>query len=241
MSVQTAGRRAVLTAALATLAGCQTAAPPMPPPTPTLSLGPGNSGYMLLAAPITATSAGFFATNIDKFVGLGATEIHVAISSPGGVIHYAEAMIAAMDRAHADHNVIFVTHDVGLVASAACYVFLAGQRRLANARGAFLFHQEALQTNGPLTSQLLQEASTQVQQDERVFANMLRTRTRLTEGEASSFIHRTVILTSAEARRDGIIDAVEEFSVPKGVVIAAIATRPPPNAPKPLASPATPG
>lgn len=229
----------MLAAALAGLAGCQAAPAPATAnaPAPSLNLGPNNIGYMLLAAPVTATSAGYYAANIGKLVALGAAEIHIAINSPGGVVHEAEAMIAAMDRAHAEHGVVFVTHNVGLVASAACYVFLAGQRRLANARGAFLFHEAGLQANGLLTGQLLQEASTQLQQDERVFATMLKTRTRLTDGEASSFLHRTVILTANEARRDGITDATEEFSVPKGVVIAAIASRPNPNAAKPPTPP----
>lgn len=240
MPVLLAGRRSVLSGVLAVLAGCQVAPTPVvPQPAPTLTLGPNRIGYILLAAPISPVSSGYFQTVVNRYVDQGAQQVYVAMNSPGGVVRSAEAMIAFMDRVHNDRGVSFLTHNVGLVASAACYVFLAGQRRLCNARGNFLFHEAGLQANGVLTGQVLQEASAQLQQHEKLFLSMLKARTHLTEGEASSFVHRTVILSADEAQRDGVTDGTEEFMPPKDVVIAAIATKAKPGTPaRPVGPPA---
>jgi len=122
------------------------------------------------------------------------------MASPGGVVNAAQDMIAFMDRTHASRGTTFITHNAGVVASAACYVFLAGQRRLSVPRGQFLFHEAALVSNGAITSLALQDANIRMQQIERSFLTMLKTRTKLTEAEASSFVRRTVILNADEAR-----------------------------------------
>jgi hypothetical protein len=74
---------------------------------------------------------------------------------------------------------------------------------------------------------------------ERIFLGMLKARTRLTDGEALSFVHRTVILDPTEAKRDGIVDQIAEFSVPKGVVVANIRSAPRPASGTPATTPAS--
>ena len=142
-----------------------------------------------------------------------------------------------MDRTHADRGVQFTMYNAGVVASAACYIFLAGQRRLSAPRGTFLFHEAAVVPTGAMTSQNLQEASANVQRLERSLLTMLTTKTRLTEGEASSFVRRTVILSADEARRDGIIEAVAGFTPPPGATIYQIRSVPTPVAPAPVRQP----
>ena len=163
-----------------------------------------------------------FIADVGKLLDQGAAEIYVLLTSPGGSVGAAQDMIAFMDRTHAERGVRFTTHNTGMVASAACYVFLAGQRRLSMPGGKFLFHEATLVTNRPLTSWNLDEASAEVRRIERSFLTMLTTRTKLTEGEASSFVRRTVILDADEARRDGIIEAVSGFALPKGANILNI-------------------
>ena len=219
------GRRGVLAGAAASLAGCQPLAP-VPggallantPP----RLGPDRTGYIAIRAPIVNQLRDLFATQVNTLLDMNAAGITVLMSSPGGLISPAQDMIAIMDKTSADRGVTFVTHNIGVVASAACYVFLAGQRRLSVPRGAFLFHELAMVANGAMSSQTLQEASAKAQQIEHSFLAMLTAKTRLTEGEASSFVHRTVILNADEARRDGIIDAIAGFTLPKGATIFQI-------------------
>ncbi len=213
------GRRGVLAVALA-LAGCQQ--PDTLPESTVPRLGPNRTGYIGIQAPIVNGLRDAFITDVNRLLAENASEIYVLITSPGGTISAAQDMIAFMDRTHADRGTRFVTHNVGVVASAACYVFLAGQRRLSVPRGTFLFHEAAVVTNGPITSQNLQEASLKIQQIERSFTNMLTTRTRLTAAEASSFTRRTVILSADEARRDGIIEETAGFALPQGATIFQI-------------------
>ncbi len=231
MSGYTVGRRAFVTAAMATLAGC--AEKPSAPAPVVFSLGPDRTGYMLFQAPINDQTYNFFVADVSKMLDLNASEIHIGISSPGGVVRSAENFIAYMDRIHADRGVTFVTHNVGVVASAACYVFLAGQRRYSVPRGAFLFHEAGLQANGLLTGQVLDQAAAELKRDERIFLSALKARTRLSDGEALSFVHRTVILTAAEAQRDGITDGTADFAVPRSTPVAAIRSNPPAASQKP--------
>ena len=185
-------------------------------------LGPDRTGYILFQAPITDKSRDLFVAGVNKVLDEGAAQVHVLIASPGGSVGAAQDMIGFMDKARAERGVIFTTHNAGVVASAACYVFLAGQRRLSVPRGKFLFHEAALVTNGPLTSRRLEEASAEARRIERTFLAMLTAKTKLTEGEASSFVRRTVILDADEARRDGIVETVVGFTLPKGASVLHI-------------------
>lgn len=203
-------RRSFVLGSLAGLAACQTA------PAPVADV-PHRIGFIVFRAPILDATRGYFITAVDKAVGEGATEIRIGISSPGGSIRAAEAMMAYMDQMHTGRGITFTTFDVGLVASAACYVFLAGQRRYCVPKGAFLFHQAAVPAAGLVTSQSVHEAAAAIDQEEKLFLKILKTRTRLSEGEALSFIRRTVILNADEAKRDGITEGTAEFVVPNQV------------------------
>ena len=220
------GRRGVLAMSAAALAGCQQPGQPGAsggsPRDAVPRLGPNRTGYIAIQAPIVNRLRDLFIADVGKLLEQGAAEIYVLLASPGGSVSAAQDMIAFMDRTHAERGVIFTTHNTGVVASAACYVFLAGQRRLSAPRGTFLFHEAALVADGPITSLRLREASARMQQIERSFLAMLTAKTRLKEAEAASFIHRTVILNAEEARRDGIVEAVSGFALPPGATIVQI-------------------
>ncbi len=226
------GRRGVLATGLAALAaGCQQpdAAPAAQATAPRLS--PDRTGYILVAAPLVNVVRDLFVAQVNKLLDLNAAQIYVLMASPGGAVSTAQDMIAFMDKTRTDRRVTFTTHNVGTVASAACYVFLAGQRRLSVPRGTFLFHELAVIANGAISSQTLQEASVTAQRIERSFLAMLTAKTKLSEAEALSFVRRTVILNTDEARRDGIINSVADFALPAGATIYQIRAVPKAAAP----------
>ncbi len=222
------GRRSVLAGAAA-LAGCQQAVTAPVDLAP--RLGPNRTGYIAIQAPIVNEVRNAFIGQVNRLLALDAAEIYLLMISPGGVVNAAQDMIAFMDRTHASRGITFTTHNVGVVASAACYVFLAGQRRLSVARGQFLFHEAALVSNGAITSLALQDATAKMQQIEHAFLTMLTSHTKLTEAEATSFIRRTVILNADEARRDGITQATVEFTPPPGATVFGIRAVPAGTAP----------
>jgi len=164
-----------------------------------------------------------FEAEVRKLLDINAREIYVVLNSPGGLVSAVEDMIAFINRTRTERGVSFAMHNLNTVASAACYLFLAGQPRLAVPRANFLFHEIALVTRGgALTSGVLQEESEKAQQIEREFMAMLTSKTRLTAAEASSFIRRTVILNADEARRDGVIDTISDFTLPRGATISGV-------------------
>lgn len=223
-SIRGMGRRGVLAGAAAALAGCQQ---PAAAPEETMPrLGPNRTGYIGFQAPIANRSRDFFISGVNQLLGQNAAEIYVLMNSPGGSVSAAQDMIAFVDRTRAERGVRFTMHNAGVVASAACYVFLAGQRRLTAPRGTFLFHQAALVADGPITSRTLHEASATVRQIERAFLAMLTSKTKLKEAEAASFLQRTVILNADEARRDGIVEAISGFALPQGANILQIRSAP---------------
>lgn len=229
------GRRGALAAAGAALAGCQQPGlrAGLPP------LDPKRTGYIAFQVPIVPRSRDLFIADVNKLLDQGTGEIQVLLASPGGEVTAAQDMIAFMDRASAERGVRFITHNTGVVASAACYVFLAGQRRLSVPRGTFIFHEASLSlmANGPVNigSRNLQEASAGIQQIERSFTAMLTSKTRLSAAEAASFTRRTVILNAEEARRDGVVDAVQNVVVPpdaSGFIIRIAPPVPGPRTPQ---------
>ena len=216
------GRRGLL--GVLALAGCQQPGPPVAAPGP--RGGPNGVGYIAIAGQITGTVRDLFLGQVTQMLGQGATEIYLLLNSPGGPVAPALSMISAMERLNADRGIRFTTHNVGAVAGGACYVFLAGQRRLSVPRGTFLFQGLQFVPSGAVTSQALQEAGAQMRRIEQTYATMLTSRTRLTAAEASSFLRRTVVLSADEARRDGLIEATAEFSLPPGATLSGIRTTP---------------
>ena len=230
-------RRSTLLGA-ALLGGCQVV------PDMTEDLGPklsaNRTGYLLFEAPITPQSRDFFVQDTEKLLALKATALTIFLNSPGGLLKPAQDMSAHVERMQA-RGIEVAMHNVGLVASAACYVFLAAQRRLSIADGTFLFHQAALTANATLTSQDIQELAVQLQRTERALTDIITSRTRITPAEATSFTRRTVVLSATEALRDGVIDGIGPAAVPKGARNFVIRAKSKPGAPAPVTPAATGG
>lgn len=140
-------------------------------------------------------------------------EIHIGINSPGGDIDAAQEIVDYMARLHRQNGVTFKAYNLGVVASAATFVFLNAQDRYLEATGAFLFQAAGVAAtgNGLINVPNLLDAY------ERTMRATLKARTRLTESEALTYVRRTVVLNSDDARRDGIVDAIANYTVPPGV------------------------
>ncbi len=218
--------RHIVLAALLALAGCQQpemVAAPDP-------IAVNGIGYVVFNAPIIPMSRDLFMTDIDKLRSTGATEIHIAINSPGGEIDSAQAIVDYMARLHKQDGVTFKIFNVGIVASAATYVFLNAQDRYTAPFSAFLFHAAGALSNGPVNAQNLRDQADKLDDYERTVRATLRARTNLTDDEALTYVRRTVVLSSDDARRDGVVDGIAAFDMPQGVRSWLIAVKPPAGA-----------
>ena len=209
------GRRSATLGALAGLAGCH--APPAQTAEADLR-APHQVGYMVFRSPITPQTRDFFKIALDAWATHNVPEVRIGITSPGGIVPAAEEMMAHMDGLHASRGMTFVAFNVGTVASAACYVFLAAQRRFCIPNGAFLFHAAGVRSTEAVTITTLREQEKLLEQYEQTFMGVLKARTRLSDEEARLFIRRTVILNAAEAQRDGITQGTGPFLVPEAVM-----------------------
>ena len=230
--------RSVLLLAPIVLAACQA---PTPLGTSVVAPAPVNGiGYMVFSAPITSRSRDLFVENATKLIDAGANTIQLAINSPGGDIDAAQGMVDYMASVRTQRSVKFEVYNIGLVASAASYVYLNAERRYSGARGVFLFHAAGVVSTGLVPAERLRDQVAKLEAYERTMRNTLKTRTRLTDGEALTYVRRTVLLNSDDARRDGIVDSIAEFQVPLGARTWTISTRNPAQPPRPAAPSPTP-
>lgn len=227
---------------LCMLAGCQQAAAPtqaLAEPVPVAGVG-----YLVFNAPIVPTSRDLFIADVDKLRSAGAREIDIGMNSPGGDIDAAQGIVSYMTRLHEQDGITFKAYNVGLVASAATFVFLSTQDRYSVPRGVFLFHAAGMMSNGLVSAERLREQADKIEAYERTVGETLKARTRLTASEAQTYLHRTVLLSSDDARRDGIVDGIAAFPAPKGAQRWVIASRPATtgaHAPPAVPAPGAPG
>ena len=186
--------------------------------------------------PINPSSRDLLISDIEKLRHAGAKEIHIGMNSPGGDIDAAQGIVDYMARTHDQDGVTFRAYNVGLVASAATYVFLNAQDRYTTAQGAFLFHAAGAVSNGAVNAQNLRDQADKLDAYERTVRATMRRRTRLTDSETLTYVRRTVVLNSDDARRDGVVDGIATFGFPKEARAWVIQVRKPPVA---AARPAT--
>lgn len=237
------GRRSLTRGLLAigvmpVLSACQaTSTVPAGPPRPLVVDG---VGYIVFNAPIAARSREFLLADMERLIAAGARTIRLAMNSPGGEIDSARVIVEFMNRAHATRGIDFEAYGVGLVASAATYVFLSAQRRYARANSGFLFHAAGMVSTGAVSAERLREAADRLEDYERAVRIVLKARTHLVDAAIDVYLHRIVILTADDARRDGVVDAIRDFPLPPNTPAAAITFRPNQAPPAPGLPPSSP-
>ncbi len=213
-------RRGLVIAVLFSLCGCK-------PDSPVAILNPApvnGIGYVVFNAPIVPASRDILIADVDKLLDAGAHEIQIGMNSPGGDVEAAQGIVDYMDRQHTQRGVTFKAYNLGLVASAATYVFLNAQNRYTAPQSAFLFHAAGVTATGPITAENLRDQASKLDAYERTMRATLNTRTRLSDEESLTYIHRTVILNPDDATRDGIVDGIAIFAVPSDAASWVIAT-----------------
>lgn len=218
----------VLGACLA-LAGCQAAPapiaqaamPPAPEPSPV-----NGVGYIVFNAPINRGSSTLLIGEFDTLQAKGAREIDLGINSMGGDFEAAELIVAEMDRLHAEDGITFNAYDLRLVASAATLVFLEAQGRYAAPRAGFVFHAPFATANGTFSAEALRKEADEIDQAAQTVRDVLLRRTRLTRPQVDVYVTRTVLLSTDDAQHDGVIDAAERLTLPKGARAWVIKVKP---------------
>ncbi len=238
----TPGWRHIAAGLLCVLTGCQPAVAPriaIAEPVPV-----NGVGYIILNGPIVPLSRDLMLADMDKLRFGGATEIDIGMNSPGGSIDAAQEIVDYMRRVHDQNGVTFRIYNIGIVASAATYIFLNAQSRYTAPNSAFLFHAAGMVSTGMVNAQNLRDTADKLDAYERTVRATLKARTHLTDAETLTYVRRTVVLSPDDARRDGVVDAIAAFTPPKGARTWLIASRPPAPGtavPRPAVTTNTPG
>jgi ATP-dependent protease ClpP protease subunit len=103
------------------------------------------------------------------------------------------------------------TVGIGIVASAAILVFLAGQKRKATTNTIFLIHniirRYGKETFNPIQ---VEEISSEMRAETTIFAEIVANETKITKGQALRMIKgkKHLVLRVKEAKNKGLIDKV---------------------------------
>ena len=149
----------------------------------------------------------------------GYDEIHIGLSTPGGSVR---------DGVNAYHvlralPIKIIMYNTGGVDSIGNAIFLAGDPRYAGKGTTFMFHGVGFDI-GPGTSVRLEEQTLQdrldsIRADNVKIAGIISSRTDIKAKEAADLFREQATKDTAYAHKHGFIDAVKDFSVPKGVDI----------------------
>jgi len=195
-------------------------APPPPaaaaaPPTRRSSAGgiaKSKSYYLFFEQGIDVASMKALRKELATLVEAGVTDITIVLSSAGGLLFPALNAYSFIRALPATIN----THALGLVASAATVLFLAGQRRSTDRNAHFLFHPSQSIVPGTVNEQQMHDQLAVMDDVEAAVAQIYRERTKLTDADIQRSRHDTVVFDADQARELDIVQDVADLHIPGG-------------------------
>ena len=195
------------------MAKTATAKPAVPAPSPPKIV------YLSFSAEINVKTVEQLLAFCSNKTNEGFDEIHIGLSTPGGSVR---------DGVNAFHvlralPIKIVMYNTGGVDSIGNAIFLAGDERYAGKGTTFMFHGVGFDigqgTSVRLEEQTLQDRLDSIRADNVKIAGIISSRTSIKAKEAKSLFREQATKDTAYAHKNGIIDAVKSFSVPKGFQI----------------------
>ena len=109
-----------------------------------------------------------------------------------------------------------------LLSAIAVSVFLGAQHRFCSAHGMFMIHPTTMGQSEGLTARRLQSTLDAALADDDRTDNILRERSRIPENVLAARRHSEIYISPVQAVDYGLVEAVREFSLPKGQQIIQI-------------------
>jgi ATP-dependent protease ClpP protease subunit len=150
----------------------------------------------------------------------GATEINILLSTPGGSVMHGCTIYNTLRAL----PVKITTHNVGNVDSIGNVIFLAGTERHACPHSTFMFHGVGFDLNGQfrLEDKFLRERLDSIEADHKRIGEIIGKHTSLQAGDVVQLFTEARTKDAAWAHSVGIVNAVCEPKIPKGVPIHSL-------------------
>ncbi|RZJ05535.1 MAG: hypothetical protein EON89_03470 [Brevundimonas sp.] len=174
--------------------------------------------YFGFTGPIESDGVGRIAAALNSAANANYDEVHLCFSSLGGYVAdgiYLYNHIRSLP-------VKVVAHNIGSVSSIAVAVFVAADERYCSSHSMFMIHPTAFHLSEGLSAERLQSTLNAALADDTRTENILRERATIPDDVLNNRRFRDVHITPAEAVRFGLVQRVQEFTLPQGNQIIQI-------------------
>lgn len=147
-------------------------------------------------------------------------EVYLMLSTPGGSVMHGFNLYNAMKAFPFN----LITHNVGNVDSIGNIVFLAGKTRFACANSTFMFHGVGFDTmpGMRLEEKFLQERLDGILQDQRRMGSVIRSHTKLNDGQIQELFREARTKDADYALGVGIIHKIRDVEIPSGQPVISL-------------------
>jgi len=144
----------------------------------------------------------------------GFKEIHLCISSPGGYMDNAYYVCNTLEALPAK----IITHNIGIIQSAAIILFMIGEERLATEGSTFVFHQTGFEgaQGQRFIKTFLKDKLRDIQYDDTRSAAMIAQKVGQPIKTVRRWQDAEITMTTKTAVENGIVHRVTPLTIPQG-------------------------
>jgi ATP-dependent Clp protease, protease subunit len=175
-----------------------------------------NTLCLTYDGPVTDVNVTQFIHRVHQNLGPNISKLYITVNSSGGSVHAGVNLYNFLMSLQVE----VITHNVSHVDSSANVIFVAGNKRFADAHSTFLFHGVTLDISGNarLTPTQLSEYLSQVELDEQRIKEIIRARSGINGQRLAAFFKSGRSISAHDAKTDGIIQEIKPFREENGAV-----------------------
>lgn len=178
-----------------------------------------KTAYYSFTGPIDSNSATRIASALNIAVNNGYDEVYLCLNSLGGFVGDGVFLYNHIRGL----PIKVIAHNTGSLMSIAVALFVAADERFCSKHSVFMIHPTTL---GPfqeaLTWERLDSSRSAALAEEHRTESILRERTSIPDDQLSARRFKEVYITPTQAIEWGLVDGINEFSLPQGNEILQI-------------------
>lgn len=175
---------------------------------------PRPPAFVSFCAEIVPPTSEVLLSNVAALVNQGFREIHLLLSTPGGIV----ALGIAIYNVLRGLPINLTTHNVGNVDSIGAVIYLAGEHRYACPQATFMLHGVSFTSPGPsqFFEKNLKERLASIQADHERIKAIYNERAGINPETAEQFFLGESTISAADSVASGITHEVRPVQIPAG-------------------------